>query len=67
MSTSETPTEKHQKAHPKENERVVHFTVPESVFNRAKAKAHLTGVPWKVFLQSLMEEGGKFEDAFPES
>ena len=51
----------------KENERVVHFTVPESVFNRAKAKAHLTGVPWKVFLQNLMEEGGKLDASLSES
>lgn len=47
----------------KENERVVQFKVPESVFNRAKAKAHLTGVPWKAFLQNLMEEGVKLGDA----
>lgn len=51
----------------KENERVVHFTVPESVFNRAKAKAHLTGVPWKVFLQNLMEEGGNLDKSVRES
>lgn len=51
----------------KENERVVHFTVPESVFNRAKAKAHLTNVPWKVFLQNLMKEGGKFDASSTES
>ena len=66
MSTMES-SPKTVQPNRKENERVVHFTVPESVFNRAKAKAHLTGVPWKVFLQNLMEEGGKFEDAFPES
>lgn len=66
MSTMES-SPKTVQPNRKENERVVHFTVSESVFNRAKAKAHLTGVPWKVFLKSLMEEGGKFEDAFPES
>ena len=66
MSTMES-SPKTVQPNRKENERVVHFTVPESVFNRAKAKAHLTGVPWKVFLQNLMEEGGKFDNAVRES
>lgn len=46
----------------KENERVVQFKVPQSVFDRAKAKAHLTGVPWKIFLKNLLEEGGRIEE-----
>ncbi len=41
---------------PRENLRVVHFKVPQSVFNRAKAQAYLSQMPWKEYLQVLLEQ-----------
>ena len=67
MSTAETRPSMAVPKKPIDNERVVQFKVPESIFNRAKAKALLNGTPWKTFLQNLLEEGGKMDDSLPES
>ena len=37
------------------NQRVVHVSVPEVVFNHGKAQAYLSGIPWAKFIEHLIE------------
>lgn len=36
--------------------RIVHVSVPENVFNHAKAQAYLSGIPWPKFVEKLLAE-----------
>ena len=56
MSTNDKASLKPATQKPRENLRVVHFKVPQSVFNRAKAQAYLSQMPWKEYLRILLEQ-----------
>ena len=38
------------------NYRILHVSIPESIFNHAKAQAYLSGIPWTRFIQKLLAE-----------
>ncbi len=51
-----TKTPERKTRHLPPGHRVLHVTVPEEIFNAAKAKALLLGVEWPYFVVELLKE-----------